>query len=149
MTGDPKIDRLDLAPDVAQKALALKRHAPGVVFLSGRRTLEQQAKAMAANTVRNRRYIAATYHNSHAVRLLQNWVDQHREVKSRAGIAAGLTRIMRELPEAELLSISRHLTGRAFDLEPHSAPVSAVEALEPDLFLQHEGSLLRWHVQFK
>jgi hypothetical protein len=44
----PEIDKLQLQPDVAQKALQPKRAAPSVVFTSGRRSIAEQAHARVA-----------------------------------------------------------------------------------------------------
>jgi hypothetical protein len=148
MTGDPAIDALDLAPDVARKAAALKRACPQVVFTSGRRTIAQQAHAMAVNTQVKRSWIRDTYAHSAASVKLQAWVDAHPGAVTVDAIAAGLERVMRTLPLAELVHLSRHLTGRAFDVQPHSCPVAAIQVLSPALFLQNEGHLVRWHVQF-
>ena len=142
------IEQLDLAPEVEAKARELQQAAPGVVFLSGRRTLEAQARAMSQNTVLNRQYIRETYTSSALVRALQRWVDTHPEARSEAEIAAGLLRLMKAMPEGVVQGLSKHLTGRAFDVQPHSCTVEAIEALEPHKFLQREANLVRWHVSW-
>jgi hypothetical protein len=148
VTGVPEIDRLNLRPEVARKALKLKQAAPGVVFTSGRRTIAQQAHAMATNVVHQRDWIEQTYLTSPAIRKLQEWVNAHPQARTVDQIAAGLEQVMNSLTEQQQLRISKHLTGRAFDIQPRSAPISAIEALHPTLFLQREGNLERWHVQF-
>jgi len=57
------------------------------------------------------------------------------------------------MPETELLRISRHLTGRAFDIRPVTQNAAAIEndiRSLPGLqkFLEKEGGHVRWHAQF-
>jgi hypothetical protein len=147
-TGDPAIDKLNLEPAVAQKALQLKHEAPGVVFTSGRRSVTDQARAMAQNVAKRRDFIQKTYVPSPGIHQLQQWVNSHPEATTVSEIAAGLEHVMNGLPQEQLLHISKHLTGHAFDVKPHSCTVSQIEALHPAKFLQHEAGLERWHVQF-
>jgi hypothetical protein len=142
------ISRLRLQPDVEQKARQLKARAPGVRFTSGRRDLAGQARAMAGNVVRNRQWIAQTYRASDAIRQLQNWVNTHPQANTAAEIAQGLLSVMNSMSDSQRSGISRHLSGRAFDIQPGSCPVSAVQALQPQRFLTREGGLVIWHVQF-
>jgi hypothetical protein len=142
------IDRLHLVPEVAAKARELWRQAPDVRFTSGRRDIDQQAHAMAARVLHHRQWIAQTYRSTAAIRALQHWVDAHPGAQTVEAIAAGLAHVMRSLPDAQLQGISRHLTGRAFDVAPHTAPVTAILDLHPRTFLQHEGGLVIWHVDF-
>ena len=147
-TGVPEIDKLNLQPDVAEKALQLKHADPKVVFTSGRRTTAEQAHAMATNVVQKRNFIKNTYLDSPAIRKLQHWVDTHPQADTVAEITAGLESVMNGLSEEERLHISKHLTGRAFDVKPHSTSEAAIKALHPVKFLTHESGLERWHVQF-
>lgn len=142
------IDRLNLSPDVAEKALELRRQAPGVRFTSGRRDIARQARAMAGNVVRNRRWIEQTYRSTTAIRALQQWVNSHPSADTVDEIALGLANLMNAMPEAQRIGISRHLSGRAFDVQPNSCPESAITALGPRQFLQREGGLVIWHVGF-
>src|SRR5207244_8248796 len=139
---------LGLEADVAQTALQRKLRAPGVVFTSGRRTVGQQARAMAGNVTKNRNWIAETYRPSEAITLLQQWVDDHPEAETREAIADGLEAVMSALPPEQCLRISRHLVGRAFDVRPGSCSESEIEALEPRQFLTMEGGLVIWHAGF-
>jgi hypothetical protein len=57
------------------------------------------------------------------------------------------------MAEADLLKISRHSTGRAFDIRPVTENAAAIEAdirALPGLqkFLDREGGHVRWHAQF-
>ena len=61
---------------------------------------------------------------------------------------------MKAMPEVELLKISRHLTGRAFDVKPVTTNAAAIKAdilKLPGLhkFLREEGGLNAWHAQFE
>jgi hypothetical protein len=105
---------------------------------------------MANNVVINRKWIGQTYL---AGAKLQQWVDQHPEAKTIDQITAGLEQVMNGMKEEELVKISRHLTGRAFDVRPVTANAAAIKAdilKLPGLhkFLEKEGGLVRWHAQF-
>ena len=56
-----EIDQLDLAEPALSGAILLQLRHPYVVFTSGRRGVTDQARAMASNVVRNRRWIDQTY----------------------------------------------------------------------------------------
>ena len=58
------------------------------------------------------------------------------------------------MQESEILKISRHLTGRAFDLRPVTQNAEAIKAdvrALPGLnkFLEKEAGHVRWHAQFE
>ena len=145
------VDELELEPAARQAATLLKQKHPHLEFTSGRRTIHQQAHAMAANIValNDRQWIGKTYF---AGAKLQHWVDTHPQAKTVDAITAGLEQTMNAMSEAQVLSISKHLTGK-FDIRPvttNSAVIVAdIEAL-PGLvrFLQTEGGHVRWHAQF-
>ena len=146
------IDELELEPVARQAATLLKQKHPTLEFTSGRRTIHQQAHAMAANIValNDRQWIGNTYF---AGAKLQHWVDTHPQAKTVDQLTAGLEQTMNAMSPAEVLSISKHLTGKAFDIKPvtvnSAAIVADIEAL-PGLvkFLQKEGGHVRWHAQF-
>jgi hypothetical protein len=145
------IEELQLAPVAKEAASILKTKHPEVEFTSGRRSIFQQAHAMARNVVVNRKWIGQTYL---AGAKLQQWVDKHPEAKTVDAITAGLEQVMSAMPEPELLKISRHLTGKAFDIRPVTANAAAIKAdifKLPGLhkFLDKEGGLVRWHAQFQ
>jgi hypothetical protein len=80
-------------------------------------------------------------------------VDQHPEAKTVDAITAGLEQVMKSMAPEELMKISRHLTGRAFDVRPVTKNAAAIKAdilKLPGLhkFLDKEGGLVRWHAQF-
>ena len=151
---DPKIEALNLRPTARAAAYWLKARHPEVVFTSGRRAPRDQARAMAQNVVHNRQWIVQTYRNSVAIRKLQFWVDTHPEATWAAAIEAGLYETMMGLSPKFLASISKHLSGDAFDVRPVPGPAgdrikASCRAL-PGLqkFLDREGGLVRWHAQF-
>jgi len=144
------IEEMNLEPVAKEAATILQSKHPNIQFTSGRRTIFQQAHAMAGNVILNRKWIGQTYL---AGAKLQQWVDQHPEAKTVDQITAGLEQVMTEMPEDELVKISRHLTGRAFDMRPVKANAAAIKAdilKLPGLhkFLAKEGGLVRWHAQF-
>jgi len=144
------IEELQLEPVAKNAATILHAQHPQLEFTSGRRSIFQQAHAMAGNVVLNPKFIGQTYL---AGAKLQQWVDQHPEAKTVDAITAGLVETMNAMPEEELLKISRHLTGKAFDIRPVTANAAAIKAdilKLPGLnkFLDKEGGLVRWHAQF-
>ena len=145
------IEELNLEPVAKKAATILQEKYPQIRFTSGRRTITQQAHAMARNVAKKRKWIGQTYV---AATKLQAWVDAHPEAKTVAAITAGLEKTMKEMPEKDLLKISRHLTGRAFDVKPVTTNAKKIKADIQALpgihrFLDTEGGLVRWHAQFK
>lgn len=146
------IDELELEPVAREAAAQLKQKHPNLEFTSGRRTIRQQAHAMAANIVslQDRQWIGKTYI---AGAKLQQWVDAHPQAQTVDQLTAGLEATMSAMSQVEVLKISKHLTGRAFDIRPvmenSDVIVADIEAL-PGLvkFLQKEGGHIRWHAQF-
>jgi hypothetical protein len=151
---DDAIEALDLAPVAKAAAYELKRLHPGVVFTSGRRDKAGQARAMASNVVKNRRWIVQTYKVSEASAACQKWVDDHPEATAQAQIQAGLLSVFNSLTDTQLGGLSKHLSGNAFDVQPVDQGAEAIKAsirgLDGlDLFLDREGGLIRWHAQFR
>src|SRR6185295_15798653 len=145
------IDELDLEPTAKNAATILHNKYPQLEFTSGRRSIFQQAHAMAGNVVLNRKWIGQTYLSGAK---LQAWVDKNPKARTVDAITAGLEQVMKAMPEEELVKISRHLTGRAFDVRPVTANAAAIKAdirALPGLhkFLEKEGGLVRWHAQFQ
>ncbi len=146
------IDEMQLEPIARQAATILKNKYPKLEFTSGRRTVRQQAHAMAGNIVvlHDRKWIEKTYL---AGAKLQQWVDQNPHAVTVDAITDGLELTMNAMPEADLTQISRHLTGRAFDIRPVILNAKTIKAdilKLPGLhkFLDHEGGQVRWHAQF-
>ena len=146
------IDELQLQPVAREAAELLKEKHPHLEFTSGRRTIHQQAHAMARNIVslNDRQWIKKTYI---AGAKLQQWVDAHPQAKTVDQLTAGLEATMNAMTQIEVLKISKHLTGHAFDIRPvvdnSDEIVADIEAL-PGLvkFLTKEGGHTRWHAQF-
>ena len=151
---DEAIEALDLAPVAKAAAYALKLQHPEVVFTSGRRDKFGQARAMASNVVRNRKWIVQTYKASDIRTACQRWVDDHPEATTRDQIQDGLLSVFNSVTDEQLGGLSKHLSGNAFDVQPvqHGAEAikAAIRGLKGlDLFLEREGGLERWHAQFK
>ncbi|HEV7745271.1 MAG TPA: hypothetical protein VGO56_09785 [Pyrinomonadaceae bacterium] len=145
------IEEMNLEAVAKNAAKILLSKHPTIEFTSGRRGIFQQAHAMAGNVVKRRDWIAKTYL---AGAKLQQWVDQHSEAKTVDQITAGLEQVMKAMAPEELMKISRHLTGRAFDVRPVTTNAAAIKAdilKLPGLhrFLDKEGGLVRWHAQFQ
>ena len=145
------IEEMNLEPTAKNAAKILQSKHPTIEFTSGRRGAFQQAHAMARNVVLNRHWIGQTYI---AGAKLQQWVDQHPGAKTVDEVTAGLEQVMKAMPQEELVKISKHLTGRAWDVRPVIANAAAIKAdilSLPGLhkFLDHEGGLARWHAQFQ
>ena len=147
------IEELQLEPVADHGARLLQQKHPNIEFTSVRRTIAQQAHAMAANIVslNDRQFIGRTYL---AGAKLQQWVDAHPNAVTVDVITAGLLEVMNGMAEDEVLRISRHLTGRAFDVRPVTQNAEAIKAdirALPGLnkFLEKEAGHVRWHAQFQ
>ncbi len=147
------IERLDLSPAAKRGALALREAHPELRFVSGRRTIARQARAMARNIVESadRSWIANVYV---AAAPLQAWVDVHPEADTVEALTAGLEATLRAMTPADQARVSKHLSGDAFDLRPgHGETEAAIRATIHGLpglvkFIDREGGIERWHVQF-
>ncbi|MBU6438528.1 MAG: hypothetical protein KGQ77_13455, partial [Betaproteobacteria bacterium] len=144
---------LHLAPTARCAAYILKLAHPSVRFTSGRRSLEDQARAMAANVMRNRKWIEQTYRPSVVRDQCQVWIDDNPDQKSAKALETGLLAVLRKAPDEELSRFSKHLSGEAFDVQPIDQDADAIKATIRglpglDRFLDTEGGLVRWHVQF-
>lgn len=150
---DPEIEALDLAPAARDAAYALKKAHPSIVFTSGRRNKDDQARAMASNVVKNRKWIEETYKSSDLRTKCQKWIDDNPGRKTQAEIAAGLVSVFDTATDAELGGFSKHLSGEAFDVQPVDKDADAIKKTIRglaglDKFLDTEGGLVRWHAQF-
>lgn len=150
---DPAIEALKLSAVARMAAYVLKKKHPGIIFTSGRRDRAAQAHAMAANVVLNRKWIRETYLPSPACLQCQDWLDRNPEKITREEIAGGLDGVLAALSDADLARFSKHLSGDAFDVQPVKADADEIKQTLNSLpgkskFLEREGGLLRWHVQF-
>ena len=152
-TNVAKVDALNLNPNQVaySAALALLQAYPTLNFTSGLRTLPDQARAMSQNVARNRQWIAQTYAPSAGRDVLQAWVDTNPTVTNPVDIAAGLLQTMNTNP-GMTKSISKHLTGDAFDIQidPNINPadIRSIIVSHGGTFLDTEGGLPIWHAQF-
>jgi hypothetical protein len=108
---------------------------------------------MASNVVNNRKWIEQTYAPSVLRTKCQEWVDKNPDKKTQAEIAEGLLSVFDAAPNADLGRFSKHLSGEAFDVQPVEKNAEAIKATIRSLpglvkFLDKEGGLVRWHVQF-
>lgn len=152
-TNDPEIEALNLAATARAAAYELKKAQPTVSFTSGRRSKEDQARAMASNVVKNRKWIEQTYKASDLRTSCQNWVDKNPDKKTQAEIQAGLLEQFNAVSDDVLGSFSKHLSGQAFDVQPVDKNADAIKTSIRGLtgmtkFLEMEGGLVRWHVEF-
>lgn len=150
---DPEIEALNLTGLAKTGAYEVKRQFPDIKFTSGRRSLADQARAMAGNVAQNRLWIARTYAPSVASRACQKWVDDNPGKKTASEIETGLRLVLTALPGNQAGQISKHLTGEAFDVQPVTtkdadAIKAAIRKLKGVRFLDKEGGLVRWHAQF-
>ena len=155
----PEIDALDLQPKAKNVATELKKKYSQISFTSGKRDADAQASAMAANVVQDRTGYLGTYKATDLAKQLQDWVDKHPEAKTQADIAKGLKSVMDTWSNKDLLQLSKHLTGEAFDMQPIESDKQAAdikkdakawaqkEGGEGSDFLEKEGKLTRWHTQ--
>ena len=149
------LERLDLIEPAKSVVLELMKLCPEIMFTSGRRNRQQQAISMAENVMENRNWIGQTYVQSAASLLCQKWVNEH-PVATREEIAAGLEEELEELTDDDVAHLSKHLKGLAFDVKPVSGiegkkireAIQTVVARHGGKFLEREGGLIRWHVQF-
>jgi hypothetical protein len=152
---DPTIEALNLNETAKSAAYDLKAKHPGIVFTSGRRDKTEQARAMASNVVKNRKWIAQTYKPTPISAACQKWLDDNPLAKSGDAIEAGLLSVINQFGDSELRKLSKHLSGDAFDVQPvtqNAAQITAdMNALAEAIggkFLSKEGGLIRWHIQF-
>lgn len=154
-SSNPAIEGLDLEATAKAAAYELKKKHPTIEFTSGRRGVTDQARAMAQNIVEssNRKWITATYIATDPIKKLQKWVDDNPTKTAVADISTGLETIMNSMTDAERAQVSKHLTGEAFDVKPVTKDAAVIKKDMQSLkgakkFLEREGGLVRWHVQF-
>lgn len=151
-----KATELELQGKALQAAMSFEAAFPNAVFTSGRRSQQDQARAMASNVVLNRSWIAQTYKPSRAAGLCHSWVTSHPG-STQQQIADGLLQVLNTLTDEELSHLSLHMSGQAFDLQPVGGVlggqmVSFLHELAEKYggaFLEQEGGLRRWHAQFR
>ena len=63
-------------------------------FTSGRRGKDDQARAMASNVVKNRKWIEQTYRRTEVSARCQNWVDANPDRKTQKEVQEGLLSVL-------------------------------------------------------
>ena len=150
------IAQMKLSRIAREGAERLQAECPWVVFTSGRRDLESQARVMAVNTLQNRQWIGQTYLAAHK---LQDWVTANPDAQTVEQVSDGLYGTLLSMSDQELLSVSKHLTGDAFDVRPmthngkptlYGEKILDVMRSLPGLhkLLLKEGGLIIWHAHF-
>jgi hypothetical protein len=151
---DAAIEALALRGRARIAAYALKKAHPTVVFTSGRRSLVDQARAMAQNVAKNRKWVSETYAASTLSARCQRWLDLNAKKTSQSDIEQGLLEVLQEATDTERSYLSKHLSGDAFDVQPVTENAEAIKRTLRKLvkprghFLDVEGGLVRWHAQF-
>ena len=152
-----------LAPNAAAAAREFLASCPDAILTSGRRSLASQAAAMASDIVLDPLFVQKTYrHNtdgtltSPVAQACQDWVNQHIVDAAMCidggTIAAGLCAVLSAFSDAQLLTLSSHLSGLAFDVHVDNDPakVFVLNQLAKQyngLLLTQEGGLPRLHLQ--
>lgn len=134
----------------------LEEEFPGSIkFTSGRRDIEDQARAMAQNVLKNRKWIVQTYVRTAESKQLQDWVDEHPDDDTQTELAASFLKIMKKWSDDQRHRISKHLSGRAWDVQPlppgarANAVKDYIRKMSGVKFLEKEGGLIRWHAQWE
>lgn len=156
-------DALAVAEDITKRF--------GAKITSGKRTISEQALAMAKNVAKDRerlrklapnlrerpsKWIAQTYAGGRIVDECQDWVDRHPNADASTMSTAFCT-IIAAFPPEEQRRMSKHLTGDALDIEPMTGArgEELIDALKDwalrkgGKFLPREGGLVIWHWQAK
>lgn len=150
-----KADTLGLRGAALAGAKALEAKFPGIVFTSGRRGVEDQARALSQNLLKNRQFIARTYISTPESRALQAEADKFGPNATAGAIATALLAIMKTWGDDQKARLSKHFSGDAFDVQPIDGPQAVAIKLAItqlpglDKFLDHEAGLVRWHAQFR
>lgn len=148
-----KANQLDLQGQALECALAYEAAFPDASFTSGRRTAEDQARAMSQNCAVNHKWIEQTYAHPlcPAAVELQAWLDKNPK-SSAPEIRVSFIAILKAFPDNELSKLSKHLSGNAFDAAVDSDErkdnwLEAEAKKRGGKFLRKEGGLRRRHWQ--
>lgn len=156
MTNDEIIATLN--PTAASVARAFLGAHPDATLTSGKRSVQDQARAMAQNVALNPNWIRQTYVVSGLSTAMQNHV-QALEPGDRTqdNLQDGFTAIMLLATADELRRLSFHLAGDAFDVAPDCDQAkldtlgqllaTAVASGATGKLLTREGGLRRIHLQ--
>ena len=149
-------DQLNLTGSALYAATRIKERFPNVIFTGGTRTLDAQARAIAQNIYRsqNSGWVGATYRDSAFIRrlnqeIINNWASIRG---SEAMIFQTINKVF-ESDNAGAKTMSRHLSGYAFDIRVNSVNYNELNSFVRTLpgfhqFLTEEGGLSIWHIEF-
>lgn len=157
-----------LTGDAQDCARDISKRFPSVKLTSGRRSVSEQALAMAKNVCKDRdrlrklaphvprpsKWIVQTYSNARIANECQDWIDRHADAPEST-MANAFVGIISAFDADEQRRLSRHLTGDAFDVAPMTGAVGGevIDALKDwavrkgGRFLSREGALVVWHWQ--
>lgn len=151
------IMRLHLEGNAELAAMEFAREHRSAKIISGKRTITEQAEAMAYNIVRHSKreewldiYLYRPIRNA-----CKKWVKANPKA-TEAQVADGIAGVLRTFTEVELHKLSVHFSGKAFDVQPVGG-IDGMRQLETlrklvkkydGKLLTKEGGLVRWHVQF-
>lgn len=153
-----------LNPVAAQAARDFLAKFPDAILTSGRRSVQSQAAAVAADVVQDPGFIAKTYRHDPitgqqcaVAAALQCWIEASIECVAVDGITIAFEKIMGRYSQEELEKFSFHMGGNAFDVHPDgdAAKSSYLIDLAAERnaaggraeFLSKEAGLVRWHWQ--
>lgn len=150
------VNTSDLNP--AAQAAAERAVAGGLVLTSGRRSVHDQAHAMATNVVLRHDWIGNTYVDTPVSEACQKWVNENRQLASKVDTCTeGLLGVLESFDDADLRHLSWHLSGDAFDCDPdgndehltllHHILKECLDHGSQGKLLTEEGGLVRWHIQ--
>jgi len=158
MATKSQIDCLRLAPRAKVAAVLLNERFPDVEFTSGLRDVPAQARVMAVNQIRQPKWIGQTYIQGKELQKdIENNILYLETLPQMQEFI--LTWLQRQTPEF-LAGFTRHLGGYAFDIQPLVDNTGIITAqgfkvvefiksnIRPEKFLQSEGGLPVWHLQF-
>jgi hypothetical protein len=147
-----------LNPTAAGVARAFLAAHPDATLTSGKRSVQDQARAMAENVAQNSAWIQETYLVSDLSTALQNhvWALAPGD-RTQQSLQDGFTAILLLATPDELRHLSFHLAGDAFDVAPDGDQskldtlgqllATAVASGAGGKLLTREGGLTRWHMQ--
>jgi hypothetical protein len=152
------IDEMQLTPLLAAIARDFVATFPSVQFISGLRTIESQAQAMAADIMQSKTFIRDTYIASPIIVLMTDAVDALTTPLTQDAVEQCLWQVMQGAAPEDLLHVSKHLPGEdslshAFDCLPASVSDNARIWLQSRVVrsggrvLFTESGLDRVHVQ--
>lgn len=153
---------LKLSPVAHHAAEAVLAAYPDAVFTSGRRDARQQAKAMAANTIRyGVGWLGQTYKNQDMVKQLETWMEEHLDqTASVEQLGEGFYATLVSQQAGQFAQFP-HCRGDAFDIacprlgiggidEARTHAIKQCIERQPgcQLVLTREGGLRLIHAQF-